>query len=228
MTKKLIAELIGTFTLVFGIIGTAMISFGALGAGVGILGVSLAAGLTIVAGAYALGPISGGHFNPAVTLGLFAAGRFEAKNIIPYIIAQLVGGVLAALLVYIILSSKGGFTPGNFAANGYGDFSPDKYPLLAGVLAEVILTFLFVLVICRVTRANGAGNLAPLAIGLTLALIHIISIPITNTSVNPVRATAPALFADTGILSQVWLFWVAPIVGGLIAGWVDKALGDEP
>lgn len=227
--NKLVAEFIGTFTLVLGITTTAMVSFSALGGGVGILGVAIAAGLTVVAMAYAVGPISGGHFNPAVTLGLYAAGRFDAKSIIPYIIAQLLGGVLASLVLYAILSSRGNFAPGNFAANGFGDFSPDKYPLLACALAEVILTFLFVLVICRVTRpSSGAGALAPLAIGLTLTLIHIMSIPISNTSVNPVRSTAPALFADTGIIKQLWLFWLAPMVGGIVAGLVDKAWGEKP
>jgi aquaporin Z len=225
--NKLVAEFIGTFTLVLGILSAALVSFSALGGGVGILGVSIAAGLTVVAMAYALGPISGAHFNPAVTLGLYAAGRFEARNIIPYIIAQLLGGLFAALVLYVMLSSRGNFAPGNFAANGYGEFSPDKYPLLACALAELILTFLFVLVICRVTRSNGAGALAPLAIGLTLALVHIMSIPISNTSVNPVRATAPAIFADTGIIKQLWLFWLAPLIGGIVAGFVDKAWGDR-
>jgi len=225
--NKLVAEFIGTFTLVLGILSAALVSFSALGGGVGILGVSIAAGLTVVAMAYALGPISGAHFNPAVTLGLYAAGRFEARNIIPYIIAQLIGGIFAAFVLYVMLSSRGSFVPGNFGANGYGEFSPDKYPLLACALAELILTFLFVLVICRVTRANGAGALAPLAIGLTLALVHIMSIPISNTSVNPVRATAPAIFADTGIIKQLLLFWLAPLIGGIVAGFVDKAWGDK-
>jgi aquaporin Z len=225
-TNKLAAELIGTFTLVAGVLGGALISFSALGGGAGILGVAISVGLAVMGMAYALGPISGGHFNPAVTLGLYAAGRFEAKSIIPYVIAQLVGGALAALVFYVILSSKGGFSPGNFASNGFGEHSPGGFPLIACALAELVQTFLFVLVICRVTRANGAGALAPVAIGLTLTLMHIMSIPIANTSLNPARSTATAIFADGWALQQLWLFWLAPLVGGIVAGLVDKAWGD--
>jgi aquaporin Z len=225
-TKKLAAELIGTFTLVAAVLGGALISFSALGGGSGILGVSIAVGLAVMGMAYAMGPISGGHFNPAVTLGLYAAGRFDAKNLIPYIIAQLVGGALAALVFYVILSSKAGFAAQGFASNGYAEHSPGGFPLIACALAELIQTFLFVLVICRVTRANGAGVMAPVAIGLTLTLMHIMSIPIANTSLNPARSTATAIFADSWALKQLWLFWLAPLVGGIVAGFVDKAWGD--
>ncbi|MGE0005912.1 MAG: aquaporin Z [Parvibaculaceae bacterium] len=224
--NKLVAELIGTFTLVAAVLGAALVSFSALGGGSGILGVAIAVGLAVVVMAYALGPISGGHFNPAVTLGLWSAGRFDTKDIVPYIVAQLVGGFLAALFFYIMLSTKADFTAGGFASNGYGEHSPAGFSLIAALLAEIVQTFLFVLVICRVTRANGAGALAPLAIGLTLTLMHIMSIPIANTSVNPARSTATVFFADGWALQQLWLFWVAPIIGGLVAGVVDKALGD--
>ena len=224
--NKLLAELIGTFTLVSAVLGAALVSFSALGGGSGILGVAFAVGLAVMGMAYAMGPISGGHFNPAVTLGLWSAGRFDAKDIIPYIVAQVVGGLLSALFFYILLSGKADFTAGGFASNGYGEHSPAGFSLLAALLAEIVQTFLFVLVICRVTRANGAGALAPVAIGLTLTLMHIMSIPIANTSLNPARSTATVLFAEGWAIQQLWLFWVAPIIGGLIAGFVDKAWGD--
>jgi aquaporin Z len=197
-----------------------------LGGGSGILGVAIAVGLAVMGMAYAVGPISGGHFNPAVTLGLWSAGRFDTKDIIPYIVAQVIGGFLAALFFYILLSTKADFVAGGFASNGYGEHSPAGFSLVACLLSEIVQTFLFVLVICRVTRANGAGMLAPVAIGLTLTLMHIMSIPIANTSVNPARSTATAIFGDGWALQQLWLFWVAPIIGGLIAGFVDKAWGD--
>jgi aquaporin Z len=224
--NKLLAEVIGTFALVAGVLGGALISFGALGGGSGILGVALSVGLAVMAMAYAVGPISGGHFNPAVTLGLYSAGRFEARDIIPYIIAQLVGGALAALFFYIILSSKAGFTVGDFASNGYGEHSPGGFSALACFITEAVQTFLFVFVICRVTRANGAGILAPVAIGLTLTLMHIMSIPVANTSVNPARSTATAIFAGGWALQQLWMFWVAPIIGGVLGGLLDKSLSE--
>ncbi len=224
--NKLVAELIGTFTLVAAVLGAALVSFSALGGGSGILGVAIGVGLAVMGMAYAMGPISGGHFNPAVTLGLWSAGRFDAKDIIPYVVAQVIGGFLAALFFYILLSMKADFAAGGFASNGYGEHSPAGFSLFACLLAEIVQTFLFVLVICRVTRANGAGALAPVAIGLTLTLMHIMSIPIANTSLNPARSTATAIFADGWALQQLWLFWVAPIIGGLIAGFVDKAWGD--
>lgn len=224
--NKLLAELIGTFTLVAAVLGAALVSFSALGGGSGILGVAIAVGLAVMGMAYAMGPISGGHFNPAVTLGLWSAGRFEVKDVIPYIIAQVIGGVLAGLFFYILLSSKADFVAGGFASNGFAEHSPAGFSLVAALLAEIVQTFLFVLVICRVTRANGAGALAPVAIGLTLTLMHIMSIPIANTSLNPARSTATVLFADGWALQQLWLFWVAPIIGGVIAGLLDKAWGD--
>jgi aquaporin Z len=226
-TNKLLAEVIGTFALVAGVLGGALVSFGALGGGSGILGVALSVGLAVAVMAYAVGPISGGHFNPAVTLGLYSAGRFEARDIAPYIIAQLIGGALAALFFYIMLSTKADFTVGNFASNGYGEHSPAGFSLFAGLISEIVLTFLFVFVICRVTRAGGgAGLMAPLAIGLTLTLMHVMSIPITNTSLNPARSTATAIFAGGWALQQLWLFWVAPIIGGVLAGLLDKSLGE--
>jgi aquaporin Z len=221
--------------LVAAVLGAALVSFSGLKGGSGsdllvggsgILGIAFAVGLAVMGMAYAMGPISGGHFNPAVTLGLWSAGRFDAKDIIPYIVAQVIGGFLAALFFYILLSTKTGFTAGGFASNGYGEHSPAGFSLLACLLSEIVQTFLFVLVICRVTRANGAGALAPVAIGLTLTLMHIMSIPIAGTSVNPARSTATAIFADGWALQQLWLFWVAPIIGGLIAGFVDKSWGD--
>lgn len=228
--NKLIAELIGTFTLVAAVLGAALVSFSGIpaggGGGSGLLGIAFAVGLAVMGMAYAVGPISGGHFNPAVTLGLWSAGRFDTKDIIPYIIAQVIGGFLAGLFFYILLSTKAGFTAGGFASNGYGEHSPAGFSFLACLLAEIVQTFLFVLVICRVTRANGAGALAPVAIGLTLTLMHIMSIPVAGTSLNPARSTATAIFADGWALQQLWLFWVAPIIGGLIAGFVDKAWGD--
>lgn len=226
LTQKILAEMIGTFTLVAAVCGAAMISFDALGGGSGILGVALAVGLAVLGMAYALGPLSGAHFNPAVTVGLYAAGRFPANEIAPYIIAQVVGGALAALVFYIVLSTKAGWTPGGFASNGYGEHSPGGYSLLAVFITEVIQTALFVLVIARVTRAPAAPvTLAPVAIGLTLALMHIMSIPVANTSVNPARSTATALFADWWALQQLWVFWVAPLLGGAIGGLVDKYFG---
>jgi aquaporin Z len=223
--NKLAAELIGTFTLVAAVLGAALVSFSALGGGSGILGVALAVGLAVMGMAYAMGPISGGHFNPAVTIGLWAAGRFEAKSIIPYVVAQLVGGVLAALFFYIMLSAKTDFAAGGFASNGYGEHSPAGFSLFSALLAEIVQTFLFVLVICRTTRRHDADILAPIAIGLTLTLMHIMSIPIANTSLNPARSTATAIFADGWALQQLWLFWVAPIVGGVLAGLLDKHWG---
>lgn len=226
-SKKLLAEAIGTFALVSAICGATMISFDALGGGAGIAGVAFAAGLSVAAMACAVGPVSGGHFNPAVTCGLYAAGRFPAKNIIPYTLAQVVGGTLAALVFYIILSSKIGWTPGGFASNGYGAHSPGGYSASAGFLTEVIQTALFIFVICRVTRGNGgAGVMAALIIGLTLAAMYIMSIPVTNTSLNPARSTATALFAEPWALQQLWMFWVAPLIGGAIGGITDRFFGE--
>lgn len=222
LTKRLIAEAIGTFTLVAAVCGAAIVSGNAAG-----LGVAFAVGLAVMAMIYAMGPISGGHFNPAVTVGLAVAGRFEAKNIPAYVIAQVVGGALAALVFYIVLSTKVGFQPMDFASNGYGEHSGGGYSLFAAALMEIVQTMLFVLVILRVTRtANGAGIMAPVAIGLALTAMHIMSIPIANTSLNPARSTATALFAEGWALQQLWLFWIAPLAGGAVAGYVDKYFGD--
>jgi aquaporin Z len=227
-TDKLVAELIGTFTLVAAVLGAALISFGALGGGSGILGVAFAVGLAVMVMAYAVGPISGGHFNPAVTLGLYAAGRFEAQAIIPYVAAQVVGGLLAGAFFYLVLTGKTGFAAGAVASNGYGAHSPDGFSLMSGLLTEIVLTAIFIFVICRVTAPKGAGNMAPVAIGLTLTLLHIMSIPVDNTSLNPARSTATVLFAhESWPLAQLWLFWVAPIIGGLLGGIVHKSLGEQ-
>ncbi len=210
--------------LVSAVLGAALISGNAAG-----LGVALCIGLTVMAMAWAVGPMSGGHFNPAVTLGLFAAGRFPAKDIAPYWISQVVGGVLAALFFALILSSHGaGTLPAGFASNGYGEHSPGGYNLLAALLMEVVQTAVFIFIIARVTRKDGAGNLAPVAIGLTLAVMHIMSIPVANTSLNPARSIATAVVEGGWALQQLWLFILAPLVGGYIGGAVDKALGDNP
>lgn len=211
--------------LVSAICGCAMISAAVPDVGSGILGVALGVGLAVTAMAYAVGPISGGHFNPAVTLGVWAAGRFDAKGIIPYIAAQVIGGGAAALVFFIILSSKVGWTPGDFASNGYGEHSPGGYSMLAALITEVVQTALFVFVVLAVTRHKTPAGFAPLAIGLTLAAMHLMSIPVANTSLNPARSTATALFAEGWALQQLWLFWVAPIAGGIIGGALDRWLG---
>lgn len=218
--NRFIAEAIGTFTLVSAVLGAALISGNAAG-----LGVALAVGIAVMGMAYAMGPISGGHFNPAVTLGLFLAGRFEKSQILGYWLAQIVGGVLSALFFAFILSSKGAL-PAGFAANGYGEHSPGGYPMIAALAMEIVQTALFVLLICRVTRGNGAGNLAPVAIGLTLALMHIMSIPVANTSLNPARSIASAVIENGWAWQQLWLFILAPLAGGAIGGLVDKYLGE--
>jgi aquaporin Z len=225
IAKRVSAEFLGTFWLVFGGCGSAI--FAALfltpdkvPIGIGFAGVALAFGLTVLTAVYALGPISGGHFNPAVTIGLWVARRFDGKDVIPYIITQCVAAVAAAAVLYFILSGKAGFAgAGNFAANGYGDHSPGGYNLAAAFVAEVVLTFFFLAVILGSTDKRAPAGFAGLAIGLCLTLIHLIGIPITNTSVNPARSLGPALFAQGGwALGQLWLFWVAPIIGAAIAG----------
>jgi aquaporin Z len=222
MMRRLAAEFIGTFMLVAAVLGAAVVSQNAAG-----LGVAFAVGLSVLVMAYAMGPISGGHFNPAVTVGLVVARRFAAGDIIPYVLAQLIGGIAAALFFLIVLSGLPNFAAGGYASNGYGAHSPGGFGLLGSFLTELVLTALFVLVIARVTRAReGAGIMAPVAIGLTLTLLHLISIPITNTSVNPARSTATALFADRWALQQLWMFWVAPLVGGAIGGLLDRYFGE--
>jgi aquaporin Z len=226
--QKLGAELLGTFWLVLGGCGSAVLAARIPELGIGIAGVALAFGLTVVTMAYAVGHISGAHFNPAVTLGLWAGGRFEAKNILPYWIAQVAGAIAAAAVLYVIASGKAGFDVSErFAANGYGAHSPDGYSLAAALVAEIVLTMFFLLVILGATDKRAPAGFAPLAIGLALTLIHLISIPVTNTSVNPARSTGPALFAGGWALQQLWLFWVAPLVGAILAGGVWRWLGRE-
>ena len=224
MVAKLFAEFLGTFWLVLGGCGSAVLAatFGSVG--IGLTGVSLAFGLTVLTGAYALGPVSGGHFNPAVSLGLWAGGRFPAGRLIPYILAQVAGAVVAAAVLYLIATGKAGADIGGFAANGYAEHSPGGYSLGAAVLTEVVMTFMFLIVILGATHARAPVGFAGLAIGLALTLIHLVSIPVTNTSVNPARSTGPAIIVGGWALQQLWLFWVAPIVGAVAAGWVYKAV----
>ena len=224
MMNKLSAECFGTFWLVFGGCGSAVLAAAFPELGIGFAGVALAFGLTVVTMAYAVGGISGGHFNPAVTLGLTLGGRFEAKDLIPYWIAQLVGGILAAAILFFIASGKADFSAGGFASNGYGDLSPGKYSLGAALAIEVVLTAFFLIIILGSTSSRAPAGFAPIAIGLGLTLIHLISIPVTNTSVNPARSTAAALFADTAAISQLWLFWVAPLIGAALGAIIWKSL----
>ena len=227
MNRKLAAEFLGTFWLTFGGCGSAIFAAKYAEHGIGFAGVSLAFGLTVLTMAYAVGPISGGHFNPAVTVGLWAGGRISSHEVVPYIGAQVVGAVTASALLYGIASGQPLFEPGGFAANGYGELSPGKYSLLSCLIAEFVLTMFFLLIIMKVTSTNAPAGFAPLAIGLALTLIHLISIPITNTSVNPARSTGPALFATGGYVGQLWMFWLAPILGGLAGGWVGRAMGEK-
>ena len=221
----LVAEFLGTFWLVFGGCGSAVLAAGFPTVGIGFLGVSLAFGLTVLTGAYALGPISGGHFNPAVSVGLTVGGRFPAAAVIPYVIAQVLGGIVGAGVLYVIASGADGFSlAGGFAANGYAEHSPGKYSLLAGLVTEVVLTFVFLIIILGVTHKRAAAGFAPIAIGLGLTLIHLIGIPVTNLSVNPARSTGPAVFVGGWALAQLWLFWVAPILGAAVAGAVYRGV----
>lgn len=225
MYSKLAAEFIGTFWLVLGGCGSAVLAAAYPQLGIGFAGVALAFGLTVLTGVYAFGPISGGHFNPAVSVGLWAGGRFAGAHVIPYIIAQVAGAVLGAAVLYLIASGKADFSlAGGFAANGYGAHSPGGYTLLAGAVCELVMTFMFVIVILGATHMRAPVGFAGIAIGLALTLIHLISIPVTNTSVNPARSTGPALFVGGWALAQLWFFWVFPIVGGAIAGLVYRNL----
>jgi len=225
MLAKLIAEFIGTFWLVLGGCGSAVLAAAFPEVGIGLLGVSLAFGLTVVTGVYALGPISGGHFNPAVSVGLWAGGRFPASQLAPYILAQVVGGAVGAAVLYLIASGSADFSlAGGFASNGYGEHSPGGYSLTAALVCEVVMTFMFLIVILGATHRRAPVGFAGLAIGLALTLIHLISIPVTNTSVNPARSTGPALFVGDWALSQLWLFWLAPLIGAVLAGVVYKSL----
>jgi aquaporin Z len=226
--KKLFAEFFGTFWLVFGGCGSAVFAAGYPELGIGFVGVALAFGLTVLTMAYAVGHISGGHFNPAVSLGLWAGGKFEAKELLGYIVAQLIGAIAAAGALYLILSNKSDFTSiGGFASNGYGSLSPDGYSMTAALIAEFLLTMFFLLIILGSTNSRAPKGFAPIAIGLGLTLIHLISIPITNTSVNPARSTSQALFAGGEYIPQLWLFWIAPIAGAIVAGFIHKALFDK-
>ncbi|WP_333666503.1 aquaporin Z [Flavobacterium sp.] len=230
--RKLFAEFFGTYWLVFGGCGSALFAAGIPNLGIGFAGVALAFGLTVLTMAYAVGHISGGHFNPAVSFGLWASGRFSAKDLVPYIIAQCLGGIAAAGTLLFILSGKEGFAidntkAGAFATNGYGAFSPDGYSMQAAFAAEFVLTMFFLLIILGATDKLANGKFAGVAIGLGLTLIHLVSIPITNTSVNPARSTSQALFTQGEPLSQLWLFWVAPIAGALVGGFIYKLLLDK-
>jgi aquaporin Z len=216
--KKYAAEAIGTFWLVLGGCGSAVLAAAFPDVGIGLLGVSLAFGLTVLTMAYAIGHVSGCHLNPAVTVGLTAGGRFPASDVVPYIVAQVVGGIVGAAVLYVIASGKPDFLVGGFASNGYGDLSPGKYTLLAALVTEVVMTAMFLFIILGSTHGRAPAGFAPIAIGLGLTLIRLISIPVTNTSVNPARSTAVALFAGGGYIGQLWLFWVAPILGGAIGG----------
>ncbi|MCX7353534.1 MAG: aquaporin Z [Alphaproteobacteria bacterium] len=225
MSKRFAAELIGTFWLVLGGCGSAVIAGGFPEVGIGLAGVSLAFGLTVLTMVYALGPVSGGHFNPAVTIGLWAGGRFDAKDVIPYFVAQVIGAIAAAAVIYVIASGAPGFDVQNgFAANGYGDHSPGKYVMSSAIVSELVMTFGFLIIILGATDKRAPAGFAGLAIGLALTLIHLVSIPVTNTSVNPARSTGPALFVGGWALQQLWLFWVVPLVGGLVGGGVYRFL----
>lgn len=226
MSKKLCAEFLGTFVLVFGGCGSAIFAAGFPMLGIGFAGVALAFGLTVVVMAYAVGHISGGHFNPAVTIGLCAGGRFPAREVFPYVLTQVIGGVAAAGVLYLIASGHVGFdaTASGFASNGYGEHSPDGYSMRSALIIEGVLTAVFLIVIHGTTDKRAPAGFAPLAIGLTLTLIHLISIPVTNTSVNPARSTAVALFQGTWALQQLWLFWLMPIVGGVAGGLIYRLL----
>lgn len=230
--RKLFAEFFGTYWLVFGGCGSALFAAGFPELGIGFAGVSLAFGLTVLTMAYAVGHISGGHFNPAVSFGLWASGRFSTKDLLPYIVAQCFGAIVAAGTLLFILSGKAGFAidntkAGAFATNGYGAFSPDGYSMAAAFTAEFVLTMFFLIVILGATDKAANGKFAGIAIGLALTLIHLISIPITNTSVNPARSTSQAIFAQGDSLSQLWLFWVAPIAGAIVGGFIYKILLDK-
>jgi aquaporin Z len=225
MVSKLTAEFVGTFWLVLGGCGTAVLAAAFPDVGVGLLGVSLAFGLTVLSGAYALGPISGGHFNPAVSVGLWAAARFPSALLLPYLAAQVVGGVAGAGVLYLIASGRPDFSlAAGFASNGYGAHSPGGYSLAAGLVCEVVMTCMFLIVILGTTHKRAPVGFAGLAIGLALTLIHLISIPVTNTSVNPARSTATAVFVGGWAVQQLWLFWLAPMIGGAFAGLAYKAV----
>ncbi|WP_428485072.1 aquaporin Z [Rhodopila sp.] len=218
MSRRVTAEFFGTFWLTFGGCGAAVLAAAFPAVGIGLLGVSFAFGLTVLTMAYAVGHISGGHFNPAVTLGLWSAGRCANKHVLPYIVSQVLGAVAAAAVLWLIASGKSDWVPAGFAANGYGDLSPGKYGLVSCVVIEVVMTFFFLYIIIGTTSKGAASGFAGIPIGLALTLIHLVSIPVTNTSVNPASSTGPALFAGGAYVGQLWLFWLAPIAGAMLAG----------
>ena len=224
--NKYLAECFGTFWLVFGGCGSAVLAAAYPELGIGFAGVALAFGLTVLTMAYAVGHISGGHFNPAVSVGLFIGGRFEGKELLPYIIAQVIGAILAAAVLYFVATGKAGFdiAASGLASNGYGEHSPGDYSMAAALTIEIVLTAFFLIIIMGSTDARAPKGFAPIAIGLALTLIHLISIPVTNTSVNPARSTGVALFQGGGALGQLWLFWLAPIIGGALGAWIYKNL----
>lgn len=229
MMRKLVAEGIGTFWLTFAGCGSAVLAAGFPEVGIGLLGVSLAFGLTVVTMAYSIGHISGCHLNPAVTVGLAAGGRFPGGLVVPYIVAQVVGAIVASAVLYVIASGAAGFDLAKgFASNGYGEHSPGKYGLGAALVTEVVMTMMFLFIIMGATHGRAPAGFAPLAIGLALVMIHLVSIPVTNTSVNPARSTGPALFVGGWALSQLWLFWIAPLIGGALGGVVYRWLSEEP
>ena len=225
--QKLGAEFIGTFWLVLGGCGSAVLAAAFPEVGIGLVGVSFAFGLTVLTMAYAIGHISGCHLNPAVSIGLWAGGRFSSAELLPYIAAQVLGGIAGAGILYLIASGQTGFEAGGFASNGFGELSPGGYSMSSVLITEVVMTAMFLLIILGSTDVRAPAGFAPIAIGLGLTLIHLISIPVSNTSVNPARSTGAALFADTAAVPQLWLFWAAPIVGAIIAGFVYRWLGSE-
>jgi aquaporin Z len=226
--KKYVAEFFGTFWLVLGGCGSAVLAAAFPEVGIGLLGVSLAFGLTVLTMAFAIGHISGCHLNPAVSIGLWAGGRFPAKDLLPYIVAQVVGAIVAAGILFVIASGQAGFdVTAGFASNGYGAHSPGGYSLLAALVTEIVMTMMFLVVILGSTDKRAAAGLAPIAIGLCLTLIHLISIPVTNTSVNPARSTGVAVFAGGWAIAQLWLFWVAPIVGGVSGAAIYRFIGSD-
>lgn len=226
LTNRAVAEFIGTFWLVLGGCGSAVLAAAFPNVGIGLLGVSFAFGLTVLTMAYGIGHISGCHLNPAVSVGLVAGGRFKSSELVPYVIAQVLGAIVAAGVLYFIASGKAGFDlAGGLASNGFGDHSPGKYSLASGFVIEVVMTFMFLMVILGSTDKRAPAGFAPIAIGLCLTLIHLVSIPVTNTSVNPARSTGPALFVGGWAIQQLWLFWVAPIIGAVLAGIVYRWLG---
>lgn len=229
MSRRLLAELLGTFWLVFGGCGSAVLAAAFPDLGIGFLGVALAFGLSVLTMVYAVGGISGGHFNPAVSVGLAIAGRLPVRDLLPYVIAQLVGAVIASAALYLVASGKADFSLANgFAANGYGEHSPGGYSMGAGLVAEIVLTFMFLMVILGATAHNAPAGFAGIAIGLALTLTNLVAIPVTNASINPARSTGPALFVGGWALQQLWLFWVAPIIGAALAGIAHKSLfGDD-